>query len=132
MPKKTEIDDEVLIQLTKDHVSMHVIAKYFNCSESSIKRRKRKLDIYSFTHINKEELEEEIIKIKNKFTGDNWGMKMVKGNLKTIGINIGNHRINNALKMLIQLELKKKGKTVKRRQYNCPNGNQVIFFITSI
>ena len=38
MPKKTEIDDEVLIQLTKDHVPMHVIAKYFNCSESSIKK----------------------------------------------------------------------------------------------
>ena len=91
------------------------------------------LGIYSFTHINKEELEEEIIKIKNKFTGDNWDMKMVKGNHKTIGINIGNHRINNALKNVDPIGTeKRKGKTVKRRQYNCPNGNQVIFFITSI
>ena len=127
MPKKTEIDDEILMQLTKDHVPMHVIAKYFNCSESSIVRRKKKLDIYSFTSISKDKLEEEITRIKSEFTGDNWGMKMVKGNLKRNGIDVGKDRINDILRTVdpIGTELRK-GKTIKRRQYNCPNGNQVM------
>jgi len=129
MPKKTEINDEILIQLTKDHVPIPVIAEHFNCSESTIKRRKKQLEIYSFTPITEDKLKEEIIKIKTEFTGDNWGTKMVKGNLKYIGIDVGKDKINSILRTVDPIGTeKRKGKTVKRRQYNCPNGNQVILF----
>ena len=66
MPKKTYVDDEQLIQLTNDHVSMHKIAEFFDCSIATIKRKKKELGLKSYSNISQEELEKAIADIKKK------------------------------------------------------------------
>jgi len=128
MPKKSYIDDEQLIQLCNDHVPMFKIAEFFNCSVATITRKKRQLGIRSYTNISQNNLEKAVIEIKQKNSKSDYGVRLTKAELKKNNIIVGSNRVLETLRSIDSEGLeKRKGKTVKRRQYVCPHGNKVFF-----
>jgi len=129
MPKKTYIDDEKLIQLTNDHVPVHKIAQFFDCSIATVKRRKKELGLKSYSNISQEDLEKAIVEIKKKKSKADFGVRLTKSELKKNNIIVGSNRVLQTLRSVDSDGIeKRKGKTVKRRQYVCPHGNKVFYF----
>jgi len=126
MAQKIKVDLEELNRLTKLHVPIKQIAAQFGVLLRTIKRRKQEIKLKSFSNISQNDLEVEVISMKNVANKANWGLKMTQGYLTHKGIEVGKDRVYVAFKTVDSEGLQeRKQKTIKRRQYFNPTGNLV-------
>jgi hypothetical protein len=118
MGERLDIDLERLKELTDKRIPAKEIASELGCSLATLKRRKKEFNIYSFSKLPQEDLEEVVAEMKNKQMMANWGLRMTKGYLAAEGIQVGEGRVLQALRTVDPEGIAQRSKRpIRRRQY---------------